>query len=86
VQNHELLWTKDLSPGIRFAPGVSLVRWNEYLIFTEATGARHCYGSDAITSSYTTWLKPKSLVDAIAGLNEEQWARYLTRRTPSAAR
>jgi hypothetical protein len=58
--DHELLWTKDLSSGVRFAPGVSLARWNEYLIFTDATGVRHCYGSDAITSSYTTWSKPKA--------------------------
>ena len=41
------------------------------------SGARHWYGSDAITASYTGWLRPRPLVDAIAGLTEEQRARYL---------
>lgn len=81
--DHELLWTKELPSGVSFAPSVSAARWNEYLIFTDANEARHCYGSDAITSSYTTWAKPKSkpkskaLVDAIAGLDNEERARYL---------
>lgn len=74
--DHELLWTKELRPGVSFAPSVSSAR-NEYLIFTDAFGARHCYGSDAITGSYTTWLKPKALVNAIAGLDDDQRSRYL---------
>lgn len=49
---------------------------NGYLIFTDTSGARHWYGSDAVTGSYTG-LGPKSLAGAIAGLNEEQGARYL---------
>ncbi|MCO4254453.1 DUF6994 family protein [Pseudarthrobacter cellobiosi] len=81
--DHELLWTKELPSGALFAPRISSVGPNEYLIFTDVSGARHCYGSDAITSSYTTWVKPnmkpksKALVDAIAGLNEDQKSVYL---------
>ncbi|WP_051533262.1 DUF6994 family protein [Arthrobacter sp. 9MFCol3.1] len=75
--NHELLWTKKLNSGALFAPSASAARWNEYLIYTDDSGARHCYGSDAITSSYTGRSNPKSLADAMAGLNEEQRARYL---------
>lgn len=75
--DHELLWTKELRPGVEFAPSASSAGPNEYLIYTDSSGARFCYGSDAITSSYTSWLKPRPLVDAIAGLNEEQRARYL---------
>lgn len=78
--DHELLWTKDLPSGVHFAPGVSSARRNEYLIFAAASGLRSCYGSDAITGPYTSWRKPKALVDAIAGLNEEQRARYLNPR------
>jgi hypothetical protein len=75
--DHELLWTKKLTSGAPFAPSASAARWNEYLIYTDESGARHCYGSDAITSSYTGRSSPKSLADAMSGLNEEQRARYL---------
>ncbi|WP_059390067.1 DUF6994 family protein [Arthrobacter sp. Hiyo1] len=75
--DHELLWTKELRPGVSFAPSVSSARRNEYLIFTDVSEARHCYGSDTITSSYTTWVKPKALVNAIAGLDDDQRSRYL---------
>lgn len=75
--DHELLWTKELRPGVEFAPSALSARSNEYLIYTDASGARHCYGSDAITSSYTGRSTPRSLADAIAGLNDEQRARYL---------
>ncbi|WP_425863710.1 DUF6994 family protein [Arthrobacter sp. TWP1-1] len=75
--DHELLWSKALPSGDPFAPSISSARKNEYLIFTDARDARHCYGSDAITSSYTTWSRPASLVEAIAGLEDVQRARYL---------
>jgi hypothetical protein len=75
--DHELLWTKELCSGDRFAPSASSAGRNEYLIYTDASGARFCYGSDAITASYTTYMRPKALADAIAGLTEEQRARYL---------
>jgi hypothetical protein len=74
---HQLLWTKELNSGVLFAPTVPPNRRDGYLIFTDSSGGRHWYGSDAITASYTNWLRPRSLVDAIAGLNEEQQARYL---------
>lgn len=75
--HHQLLWTKDLCSGVRFAPTAPSVRRDGYLIFTDASGVKHWYGSDAITASYSRWLRPRPLVDAIAGLNEEQRARYL---------
>lgn len=75
--DHELLWTKDLRSGVRFAPTAPSARRDGYLIFTDASGDSHWYGSDAITSSYTGWLRPSSLVGAIAGLDEDQRPRYL---------
>jgi hypothetical protein len=75
--DHELLWTKQLNSGVLFAPTAPSVRRKGYLIFTDTLGAQRWYGSDAITSSYTNWLRPGSLVDALAGLNEEQRSRYL---------
>ncbi|MDQ0923367.1 hypothetical protein QF038_001875 [Pseudarthrobacter sp. W1I19] len=79
--DHELLWSKELPSGDVFAPKVT-TRQREYLIFTDANTDRYCYGSDAITSSYTKWEKKKrprsrALADAITGLDDEQRARYL---------
>jgi hypothetical protein len=79
--DHELLWSKELPSGVLFAPKVT-TRKSEYLIFTDVDEKGHCYGSDAITSYYTTWLKernPKSkaLVEAIAGLTDDQKSVYL---------
>ncbi|GAB2707798.1 DUF6994 family protein [Arthrobacter bambusae] len=76
-RDHELLWTKELNSGVVFAPSVASAGSNEYLIFTDGSGARYCYGSDAITSSYTTWVRPTALVNAKAGLDEDQKSRYL---------
>ncbi|MEQ7734941.1 DUF6994 family protein, partial [Escherichia coli] len=73
----ELLWTKRLNSGVLFAPKAPLRRRDGYLIFTDSSGTRHWYGSDAITASYGRGLRPKALVAAIAGLDEEQRARYL---------
>ncbi|MDJ0457701.1 hypothetical protein PUN71_010855 [Arthrobacter sp. NQ7] len=75
--HHQLLWTKKLNSGLLFAPTAPSVRRKGYLIFTDPSGDRHWYGSDAITNSYTTWLRPKTLVGAVAGLSEEQKSRYL---------
>jgi hypothetical protein len=74
---HQLLWTKQLNSGVLFAPTAPPNRGDGYLIFTDSSGGRHWYGSDAITASYTRWLRPRLLVDAIAGLTVEQRARYL---------
>lgn len=79
--DHELLWSKRLPSEEVFAPKVT-TRKTEYLIFTDADTERHCYGSDAITSSYTKWVKKKNprsraLVDAINELSDEQKLRYL---------
>jgi transcriptional regulator with XRE-family HTH domain len=51
------------------------------------SGARHCYGSDTITSSYTGRSRPKSLAAAIASLDDDQRSRYLNPLgTPLAVR
>lgn len=77
-RDHELLWTKEIpSSGVLFAPTPPSVRRKGYLIYSDAEGSRHWYGSDAITASYTTWIKPKALVAAKAELTEEQRSRYL---------
>lgn len=75
--DHELLWTKKLPSGELFAPNIPTPPRAGYLIFNDADEVRHCYGSDAITNSYTKWLRPKSLIEAIAGLEEHQKALYL---------
>jgi hypothetical protein len=78
--DNELLWTKNLNSGVLFAPIAPSVRRKGYLIFTDGFEVSRWYGSDAITGSYTNWLRPKSLVNAIVGLNEEQRSRYLDPR------
>lgn len=78
--DHELLWTKKLNSGVLFAPSAPPKRTDGYLIFAGSPGKRHRYGSDAITASYTGRSNPRSLADAIAGLTEEQRARYLNPR------
>ncbi|MEX5300609.1 DUF6994 family protein [Kocuria sabuli] len=75
--DHELLWTKELKSGVLFAPTVPPGRRDGYLIFTDASGDRHWYGSDAITNSYTRWMRPKALAAAVASLDEGQRSRYL---------
>ena len=75
--DHQLLWTKKLNSGVLFAPTAPSARRDGYLIFTDDSETKHWYGSDAITASYSSWLRPRPLVDAIAGLTEEQRARYL---------
>lgn len=78
--DHELLWSKDLPSREFFKPEAPEVRRKGYLIFTDpSTEAMHWYGSDAITSSYASWLaptnpRPKALVDAIAGLSKDEKA------------
>jgi hypothetical protein len=75
--DHELLWTKKLRSGVLLAPATPSPPRDGYLIFTDTSGERHWYGSDAITNSYTRWTRPRSLVDAVASLNEDQRSRYL---------
>ncbi|WP_430929454.1 DUF6994 family protein [Pseudarthrobacter sulfonivorans] len=40
--DHELLWTKRLRSGVVFAQSISSARRNEYLVFTDPSGTRHC--------------------------------------------
>lgn len=74
---HQLLWTKELDSGVLFAPTAPSVRREGYLIDTDPSGTRHWYGSDAITASYSSWTAPPSLVEAVAGLDDEQRTQYL---------
>lgn len=78
--DHELLWTKELRSGVRFAPSAPRARRDGYLIWTDATGVQHWYGSDAITHSYTSWDSPPALAAAKAGLTETQRAEFLAPR------
>lgn len=73
--DHELLWSKELPSEEVFAPKVT-TRKSEYLIFTDVND-RHCYGSDAITSSYTGRSGPAPLVKAMADLSDDQKSAYL---------
>ncbi|KRE77785.1 DUF6994 family protein [Arthrobacter sp. Soil761] len=75
--DHELLWTKELRPGVVFEPTAPPKRGDGYLIFTDPSEARHWYGSDAITHSYTDRARTRSLANAIASLNEDERSRYL---------
>ena len=70
-----LLWSKPLPDGRPFElhAGRALSPYLEY----EADGKGFILGSDAITSSYTRWSRPRSLVNAIASLDENQRSRYL---------
>lgn len=70
-----LLWSKPLPDGRPFElhAGRAL---SPYLAY-EADGTGFVLGSDAITSSYTRWSRPESLVNAIASLDEDQRSRYL---------
>ncbi|GGB81479.1 hypothetical protein N798_00180 [Knoellia flava TL1] len=74
---HQLLWSKPLRSGNVFALEAPATRREGYLIYTDASGDQHWFGSDAITNSYTGWLRPKALVDSIAALSSEQKTRYL---------
>ncbi|MFJ6079317.1 DUF6994 family protein [Pseudarthrobacter sp. NPDC092419] len=78
--DHQLLWTKELGEGQLFELTVSedpKVRRENYLMFEQTPDKSFTVGSDAITNSYTRWVKPKALVEAKAELSEEQKSRYL---------
>lgn len=74
---HRLLWSKPLPDGRPFElhAGRALA---PYLVY-EANDTSFVLGSDAITSSYTSWSrrKSKSLADAIATLDKDERSRYL---------
>lgn len=74
---HQRLWSKPLRSGEMFTLEAPTTRREGYLVYTDSSGDRHWFGSDAITNSYTRWLRPKALVESIAALSSEQKARYL---------
>ncbi|MHA7209554.1 DUF6994 family protein [Arthrobacter sp. MDT1-65] len=78
--DHQLLWTKELPDGQMFRPAVpalAKVRRFNYLVVEQNPDRRFTVGSDAITSSYTTWSRPKALVEARQQLTDDQQLRYL---------
>ena len=75
---YELLWSQDISTGQPFAPAIPSRKSDGHLIWATPSGARQCYGSDAITHSYRKWENPKALADAKDGLSPDQRAKYLT--------
>lgn len=74
---HQRLWSKPLRSGVMFTLVPPPTRRDGYVIYTDASGDQLWFGSDAITNSYTRWLRPKALVDSIAALSPEQKTRYL---------
>lgn len=74
---HRQLWSKELQSGVTFMLQAPTPRRAGYLVYTDAEGSLMHLGSDAITNSYTRWMRPKSLVAAIASLTDEERGRYL---------
>jgi hypothetical protein len=74
---HQMLWSKKLRSGEEFTLEAPSARRHGYLIHTDSAGNQLWFGSDAITNSYTRWVRPKVLVEAVAGLSAEQRLRYL---------
>lgn len=58
-------------------PVLAKVRRFNYLMFEQTPDKKFTVSSDAITSSYTTWMRPKALVEARNQLTDDQQLRYL---------
>ncbi|MHA6695325.1 DUF6994 family protein [Homoserinimonas sp. A520] len=74
---HRLLWSRPLNSGTALELVAPSSRRKGYLLNAYPNGPELCFGSDAITNSYTTWIRPRTLVNAIAELDEHQRLRYL---------
>ncbi len=74
---HQMLWSKPLRSGRVLELEAPAVRSRGYLIASDGIGGPVWFGSDAITNSYTGWLRPKALANAMAALSPAQKARYL---------
>lgn len=77
---HQVLWSKPLRSGRALNVVAPSTRREGYLIGTDGAGGQWWLGSDAITNSYTRWLRPRQLVEAVAALDDEQKSRYLNPR------
>ncbi|TWD17094.1 DUF6994 family protein [Marihabitans asiaticum] len=73
---HQLLWSKPLRSGRAIRLTLPSRRNEGYLIHQDGE-TRLWFGSDAITHSYGSWLRPAPLVQAVSGLTDEQRSRYL---------
>src|SRR4051794_34798334 len=65
---HLLLWSKPLPSGGSFDLVIPKRKADGYLIFDGPNGLMYL-GSDAITNSYTRWIRPKRLVEAMERLD-----------------
>ena len=74
---HQLLWSKTTPSGVTLALDAPRARRQGYLTHTWPDGRREWFGSDAITGSYSRWMRPKALVSAREALDAAQRARYL---------
>lgn len=74
---HQILWSKPLWSGRALSVVAPPRRRDGYLIGTDGDGGQWWFGSDAITNSYTRWLRPRDLVEAKAALTVQQRRRYL---------
>jgi hypothetical protein len=73
---HQLLWSKPLPGGGSFDLVIPTRKSDDYLVYDAPSGAM-CLGSDAITNSYTGWMRPRALVEAMAGLGPAEKTRFL---------
>lgn len=74
---HRMLWSKPLKSGTALELVIPSSRRKGYLLNAYPKGPELCFGSDAITHSYTTWTRPNALREAIASLDEQQSKKYL---------
>jgi hypothetical protein len=73
---HQLLWSKPLPSGGSFDLVIPKRKSDGYLIYGAPAGPMW-FGSDAITNSYTGWMRPRALVEAMAGLGSVEKERLL---------
>lgn len=73
---HQLLWSKPLLSGGSFDLVIPKRKSDGYLIYDAPAGPMW-FGSDAITNSYTGWMRPRALVEAMAGLGAAEKKRLL---------
>mgnify|MGYP001059939207 CR=1 FL=1 len=75
---HRMLWSKPLPSGRPFTLATPSNRaLGGYLTHEMPDGSILTLGSDAFTNSWSTWIRPRSLVQARDALNSQQRARFL---------
>ena len=74
---HQLLWSKMTPVGEALSLNVPRAKQSAYLTHSRDDEIAYWFASDAITNSYTTWIRPKTLVEAKMALTDAQVERYL---------